>query len=296
MNLVDTHAHLDFADDIDGWLDRAKADGVGKIFCVGTSVDASRKCVAIAEKYSTGDEDSGQARMTDGSGMQIYATVGIHAEDGKSDIEKYGSLYRCIDTLKQIALDSGKVVGVGECGFDVKSDRDPASLKLRGASQLPEIRKFQHELFSAQIELAAELKLPLVVHCRNAWEETFNSISNAKYPMSNIQCRGVFHSWTGDWEAAKRALNLGFYISFSGIVTFKNAPNVQEVARKMPIDRMLLETDSPFLAPEPMRGATNEPKNVKIVASFISLDSPIGPEKIVISASALPVLLASEGL
>ena len=109
------------------------------------------------------------------------------------------------------------------------------------------------------------------MHCRNAFAETFELLGKSS---------GVFHSWTGDWEAAKRAIDLGFYISFSGIVTFKNAPNVQEAAKKMPIERMLLETDSPFLAPEPVRGSKNEPKNVRIVAEFVASLRNLSPEHI----------------
>ena len=247
--LVDTHAHLDFTNDQEGWCQRAKEVEVNKIICVGTSVEASRKCVEISEKYSSDD-------------LQIYATVGIHAQDGKSDVGKFGSLEKCTLQLKQTALSSEKVIGVGECGFDVKFTTDRKQLTTDKEIE------FQKGLFEAQIKLANELELPLIVHCRNAWDSTFEILSNVSGQLSNVP--GVFHSWTGDWEAAKRVLEMGFYISFSGIVTFKNAPKVQEVAKKMPIDRMLLETDSPFLTPHPLRGSKNEPKNVKITASFIA--------------------------
>jgi TatD DNase family protein len=242
--LIDTHAHLDFSDDLDGWLAGAKSEGVTKIICVGTSVDASGKCAEIAQEYSSKD-------------LQIYATCGIHAQDGKDDIKNSGSLYQCINTLKQIASDSNKVVAIGECGLDVKV----ISEKLKVISE-------QRELFEGQIKLAEELKLPLIIHCRNAFDETFDLLSVVNGQLSNV-C-GLFHSWTGNWEAAQTALNLGFYISFSGIVTFKNAPDVQEVAKKIPLDRVLIETDSPFLSPEPLRGKQNEPKNVRIVAEFIA--------------------------
>lgn len=250
MNFVDTHAHLDFTDDVEGWIKRAQEAQVNKIICVGTSVEASRKCMEIAQKFSTDD-------------LQIFTTVGIHAQDGKKDMQKYGSLDRCIDELKQIlrsAQDDKLVVGVGEAGFDFKVTSD----KLQVTSDTE--KKFQRELFRAQIELVIDLKLPLIIHCRNAWDETFELLST----VNRERLTGLFHSWTGDWEAAKRVLELGFYISFSGIVTFGNAPNVQEVAKKVPLKRTLLETDSPFLAPEPLRGKTNEPKNVKIVAEFIA--------------------------
>lgn len=260
MNLVDTHAHLDFTQDKTGWCQRAKEAGVNKIICVGTSVEASLRCVEIAEKYSSED-------------LQIYATVGIHAQDGQKDMQKYGSLERCIDELKQIfrsAQDDKTVVGVGECGYDFKIEN-----RVKRTEFSDKEREFQKELFKAQIELAAELNLPMVIHCRNAWEETFELIDSIAKQVSlqndrEESFRGVFHSWTGDWEAAKRALEMGFHISFSGIVTFKNAPEVQEVAKKIPLERMLLETDSPFLAPHPLRGSPNEPKNVKIIAEFIT--------------------------
>lgn len=245
--LADTHAHLDFTDDLDGWLERAKVEGVNKIVCVGTSIEASKKCTEIADQYSNRD-------------LQIYSTVGIHAQDGKEDVEKYGKEY--IQELKKLAQISRKVVAVGECGFDFYLD-DEKRIK-----EVDKDRIFQKELFEAQIGLALELNLPLVVHCRNAWTETFDLFS--KFQTQNSKLKGVFHSWTGDWEDAKRALELEFYISFSGIVTFKNARNVAEVAKKIPLEKVLIETDSPFLSPEPLRGRKNEPGNVRIIAEFIA--------------------------
>jgi len=115
--------------------------------------------------------------------------------------------------------------------------------------------------------LAADLGLPLIIHCRNAWDDVFKLLTINHKLLPN---RGVFHSWTGDWEAAQKALGLGFYISFSGIVTFKNAREIQEVAKKAPLERILIETDSPYLSPEPFRGRKNEPKNVKITAQFLA--------------------------
>jgi TatD DNase family protein len=114
------------------------------------------------------------------------------------------------------------------------------------------------------ISLAEKLRLPLIVHCRDAWAKTFEILKGRKLT------RVIFHSWTGDWEAAHFAVELGYFISFSGIVTFKNAPKVAESASKIPFHRILLETDSPFLSPEPYRGLGNEPKNVKIIAEFIA--------------------------
>lgn len=244
MNLVDTHAHLDFISDdknIEDWIEEAKNNSVSKIISVGTSVDVSVKCVDISDKYS--DET-----------LQIFASVGIHAEDGKGDIDKYGSLEKCAEELAKIVHSSKKVVGIGECGYDFRIDE---------VSE--EEKKFQRELFEVQIKLAEDSNLPLIVHCRNAWDQTFKILDG-----KTLKQQGVFHSWTGGWEDAKKAINLGFYISFSGIVTFKNAPKVQEVAKKVPLEMIVVETDSPFLTPEPFRGLGNEPKNVRITAEFLA--------------------------
>ena len=289
MALIDTHCHLDFTEDKKGWIERAKEAGVGKIINVGTSIEGSRKSVRIAEQ-----------RRTD---TRIYASIGIHPQDGEGDVKKYGPLGKCVDELRKIAESSKRVVAVGEIGLDyyLEGGQRPVTSDQE--------KKFQRELFREQIKLAQELDLPILVHCRNAWEEIFEIISkeqnshpefisgsNKKTPKQNQipkqvfdpegsqtrwvrddtvsndrgELRGLFHSWTGDWEAAKKALDLGFYISFSGIVTFKNAPLVQEVAKKVPLDRILVETDSPFLSPEPHRGMQNEPKNVIITARFLA--------------------------
>ncbi|MBI4037715.1 TatD family hydrolase [Candidatus Curtissbacteria bacterium] len=252
--LIDSHAHLDFLPEgrtIDEILADSKKAGVDKIVCVGTSIEASKKSIEVAEKYSRDD-------------LQIYATCGIHPQDGKDEVGEM-DLLQCIKTLKQLARSSKKVIAVGECGLDYY---------LEGEKRVPTVDKdkqFQRELFKKQIDLAVGLNLPLIIHCRNAWDEIFEMISNSKnWRGQSSTLKGVFHSWTGGVEAAKKVLELGFYISFSGIVTFKNAPLVQETAKMVTLERMLIETDSPFLAPEPHRGSKNEPKNVKIIADFIA--------------------------
>lgn len=254
--LIDSHAHLDFVEDIEAVLDRAKKAGVIKIVTIGTSVDCSKKCIDLAEKYSSSD-------------LEIFATCGIHPEDGKADFKKYGSITNTIEELFKLAKSSDRVVGIGECGLDYYFDGDR---KTDDAD-----KKFQRNLFEAQIKLAGDLKLPLIVHCRNGWEEVFDLIkascargSDSVEGTTVNKFTGVFHSWTGDWQASQKAIELGFYVSFSGIVTFKNAPLISEVARKLQIDRILIETDSPFLAPVPMRGQKNESENVKIIASHLS--------------------------
>jgi len=257
--LTDTHCHLDMIEDAKIALLRAKEAGVGMIINVGTSIDASRKSIEIAEGTDLVD---------------VYATCGIHAQEGPKDIKKYGADF--IGELKKVAQSSTKVVGIGECGMDYFLEAtDKQSLRsstssagLNGPATADDEKRAQRDLFEAQVKLAIDIDLPLIIHCRNAWEETFELISKLQTPNSKI--RGLFHSWTGTLEQAKKALDLGFYISFSGILTFKNAGEIPDVAKMVPDDRILVETDSPFLSPVPLRGKTNEPKNVRITAQFLA--------------------------
>ena len=257
--LVDTHCHLDFSDNPQEWIDNAAGQNVKKLICVGTSVEASKKCIEIADSTSSVRPGSG-LRGAKENIPEVYATVGIHPQDGKEDIEKYGENY--IDELRKIALSSKKVVAIGEIGLDYYLASE------KRVKTVDKDKEFQRKLFVDQIKLACELKLPIIVHCRNGWGEVFEIIESGKLKIENLG--GVFHSWTGDLQAAKRAIDLGFYISFSGILTFKNAPQVQEVAKWVPLEKVILETDSPFLAPVPHRGEQNEPKNVKIIAQFLA--------------------------
>ena len=259
--LVDSHAHLELIDDVKNSLIRAKNENVGQVITIGTSLGSSKKAIEIAHRYTSRD-------------LQVYATCGLHPRDGKEEVEKFG-LIHCFNTLMQIAQSSKLVVGIGEAGLDYRLTADNEQLTT------DEEKVFQRELFLEHIKLAKKLKLPLVIHCRNGWNEIFDLLSTVN--RQQITNRGVFHSFTGNWTAAKKALDLGFYISFSGIVTFNNAKKIQDVAKKTPLERIIIETDSPFLSPEPirsMRGSTslklrglnkiNEPQNVKIVAKFIA--------------------------
>jgi len=255
--LVDSHAHLDFLpagkagiDDLAGTLDRAKNSGIDKIVTIGTNLKCSRDCLEISRRFSS---DS----------LEIYPTCGLHPKDAREEIKNSESITRLVNQLKQLAK-SARFVAIGETGLDYYENTSDSEKKL------------QRELFEAQVDLAREWEMPLVVHCRNGWSEIFDLLSTVNREPRTVQ--GIFHSWTGDWKDAKKAIALGFYISFSGIVTFSNAKEVQEVAKKVPIDRILIETDSPFLAPEPLRsaqdklvrGSINEPKNVKIIGQFIA--------------------------
>jgi TatD DNase family protein len=259
MTLIDSHAHLEAVKNLNEALARAKKVGLSKIITVGTSIDTSKNACDLAFSCSR-------------PALEVYATVGIHPRDGKIDVEKFG-VNKCIEQLRKIIKTSNKVVGIGECGLDY----------FEGKTSEEE-KKFQRDLFKRQIKLASELNLPLVVHCRNAWTEIFDLLTFNDERLTNL--RGVFHSFTGGVKEAKKAISLGFYVSFSGILTFMNAKNVQEAARIVPNDRILVETDSPYLCPEPLRGQINVPANVKMTANFLSNLRNISPEAIYAQTSA----------
>jgi TatD DNase family protein len=170
----------------------------------------------------------------------VFPTVGLHPHDAKHGI----------DTVIDL-LDNPAVVGVGESGLDYYYDHSP--------------REVQREVFAAQIRIAHERDLTLVIHTRDAWEDTFAVLDDEGTPVST-----VFHCFTGGPQEAERCLDRGAYISFSGIVTFPSAPEVQQAASLCPLDRMLVETDSPYLAPVPYRGKPNQPAYVTHVGTFIA--------------------------
>lgn len=246
---IDSHAHLELFEDLEDVLARAKEVGVSKIITIGTTLETSSRAIYIAENFSTAE-------------LEIYATCGIHPNDGAEEVNNLG-LGKVMKKIAEIAKSSKKVVGIGECGLDYFLETS-GQRPVTGSDE----RELQRKLFGEQIKIAVDLGLPLIVHCRNAWDDIFDLISKSQ--TLNSKLCGVFHSWTGNPEAMEKALDLGFYISFSGIVTFGNAKDIQRVAQKAPIERILVETDSPFLSPHPLRGMKNEPKNVRITADFIS--------------------------
>jgi|TARA_B110000914_G_C15423394_1_gene427691 TatD DNase family protein len=178
------------------------------------------------------------------SNRYLSASVGIHP-----NIEQTENF--TIEELVSLASHE-KVIAIGETGLDY----------FRSEGDLG----WQRERFRVHIEAAKELKKPLIVHTREARKDTMDILENEGAESAG----GIIHCFTENWETAKRALDIGFYISLSGIVTFKNAKELQEVAKKLPLDRILIETDSPYLAPVPHRGKTNQPAFVKHVAEFLA--------------------------
>lgn len=242
MELYDTHAHLDFPDfnnDLDEVIERAIRSGVARIVSVGTNLENSRRAIELSEKYP-----------------QVFATIGWHpsiAQDAPENIA---------DELLKLGKHP-KVVAIGETGLDfyrLPSKQNP-SLK---EEDLKIIEK-QRAVFSLHLEVAAELGLNVIVHERESVEDTFNLLSSYKHKLN-----AVFHCFTESKETLERILANGWLVSFTGIVTFKNAENVRAVIKQTPIQSMMVETDSPFLAPVPHRGKRCEPAHVVITAETIA--------------------------
>ena len=212
--LFDTHAHYDsrqFDADRDQVLSALPGQGVGLVVNPGCDLDSSRKAIAIAEQYPF-----------------VYAAVGVHPEDcaGWQDTD--------VDELRSLAAHP-KVVAVGEIGLDYYWKENPP-------------REFQQRVFRAQLALARELDLPVIVHDREAHGDCLSIIR--EFP----QVRGVFHCFSGSAEMAKELVGLGWMISFTGALTYKNARKAVEAAQAVPLDRIMIETDSPYMAPVPCRG------------------------------------------
>ncbi|WP_445361674.1 TatD family hydrolase [Microbulbifer sp. EKSA005] len=231
--LVDSHCHLDrlkldkFDGDLDAVLDLARSRGVGKFLCVGISLENADAVVEIASRH----ED-------------VVCSVGVHPLDvdsGMADVE------RLVEMANQ-----PNVVALGETGLDYYYSTDT--------------QEIQQQSFIAHLKAAGQAELPVIVHTRDAREDTIALIKE----HGNTNTAGVLHCFTESWDMAKAALDLNYYISLSGIVTFKNAEELRDVARRLPLDRLLVETDSPYLAPVPYRGKPNIPAYVREVAEFIA--------------------------
>lgn len=237
MTLVDSHCHIDgeaFDGDRDDVVSRARDAGLAAMLTVGTGdphSDDFRKAVAVAESY-------------DG----VFASVGVHPHDAK--------LYddAAEQHLTELARSSKKVIAWGEIGLDFYYDHSP--------------RDVQMEVFRRQIRKARELELPIIVHSRDADDETVE-ILRSECGGSGFR-GGIMHCFGGSAEMAKILMEIGFLISFAGNVTFKKAENLRDAARVVPLEKLLVETDCPFLTPVPLRGKRNEPAFVEHTARFLA--------------------------
>ncbi|MFC1892952.1 TatD family hydrolase [Chloroflexota bacterium] len=237
--LIDSHAHIYmpvFDKDRDQVLARAREKGVGAIVNVGVDLESSRTSLKMAQDYP-----------------EVFATVGFHPNDtlriAEGDLELLAELSQ-----------RDKVVAIGEIGLDFYRKTSP--------------HRRQREVFREQLGLAAELALPVVIHCRNAHNEVLDILTGwVKSRPSSFAGRGevgVMHCFSGDVELARRYIELGFLVSLSGPVTYPSASDQVEVARELPLGKLMVETDSPFLAPQLYRGQRNEPSYVSLVVDRIA--------------------------
>ena len=234
MEFFDNHAHLDdekFNEDREEIINKIKESGVTKFISAGYSLEGSKRGLELANKYDF-----------------IYTTSGISPNDIPQTEDE---LWIMLDKIKKIAKKNSKVLAIGEIGLDYYWNQDNKDL--------------QKKAFIEQIKIANELNLPIVIHTREAVMDTIEILK--KY---NVIKKGVFHCCPLNRELVKEALKLDFYISFAGPVTFKNSKNADEIVNMIPEDRILIETDSPYLSPEPLRGKRNDSSNVKYIAQKIA--------------------------
>jgi TatD DNase family protein len=273
--LTDTHAHLDFPDfagDFDAVLTRARESGVHRVITISTSVEGTQRAIRLAAEDRT-----------------IWATVGVHPSNAAEAPDDF------LESL-QIAARNPRVVAIGECGLDYHrlpsrtmheaavataalGNETPANVDaaiLDGA-----VKSRQAEVFQGQLELAAELNMPVVIHERDSWSDTIAMLR----PFTG-RVRAVFHCFGKSREHAEEVLAMGHLVSFTGIVTFKNAQVVQETAKALPAGSFMVETDCPYLAPVPYRGKRCEPAYVKHVAAQIAMLRGVPPETIAAETEA----------
>lgn len=238
MELFDSHAHYNderFKEDREEVLQAVWDAGITKLICAGYSLEASRQAVQIANTH-----------------QNIYAIVGISPNDIPSQKEGYEQiLNEELQQIEKLAYDE-KVVAIGEIGLDYYWNK--------------ENKEEQKLAFQKQIELANKLELPIVIHTREAVYDTLEILKSEVTPVK----KGIFHCCPLNLDLIREGLKLGFYISFAGPITFKNAKNAQEAIQAVPLERILIETDSPYLAPEPKRGTRNDSRNVRYMAEKVA--------------------------
>jgi TatD DNase family protein len=277
MTLVETHAHLDypdFANDFDDVLRRATESGVTRILTIGTSIESSRRAVDLAEKYPN-----------------VFAVIGVHptyAEQSGEDV---------MTPLRELAK-SPRVAAIGETGLDYHYLPSVQAKKQKPAEVIHALqseidadidanihdgayKSKQASLFQQQLDLAVELGFNVVIHQRDAWDDTLEIMQ----PYGR-QLRGVFHCFGGTLEQANEVLDLDHLVSFTGIVTFKNGANVRAVSAQIPLDKFMVETDCPYLAPVPFRGKRCEPAHTRLVAEEIARARRIPLEELASATTA----------
>ena len=269
MELIDSHAHIDFpqfAEDREAMLERARAAGVTTLLAIGTGPGPEKLDAALpfAEQHDW-----------------IYTTIGIHPHEAKEVTDRH------LDELLKLAKHP-KVIAWGEIGLDYFYDHSP--------------RDVQHRVFRDQMALAQQAKLPIVIHCRDAWSDCLNMIEEHWRPTG---LGGILHCFTSTLEDARRGVEMGFLVSFAGNSTYPKTQNLRDVAKALPLENILIETDSPYLAPQSYRGKRNEPAYVAEVARTLASVRNLSPDEVAAATSdnfrrffrlARPATLAAPGL
>ncbi|MGD1209748.1 MAG: TatD family hydrolase [Candidatus Acidiferrales bacterium] len=251
MQIVDSHAHLEFSqfdEDRAAMLERARAAGVETLLAIGSGTSPAERldsAIPFAEQHDW-----------------IYATVGIHPHDANAATEEH---FARLDELAR----HPRVIGWGEMGLDYHYDHSP--------------RDVQQTVFRRQLGQARAAKLPIVIHCRDAWDDCL-AILEEEWRASGIG--GIFHCFTGTVAEARRGLEMGFLISFAGNVTYPKMQHLRDVARELPLENILTETDSPFLPPQSRRGKRNEPAFVVEVAQALGNVRNLAPEQVAATTAA----------
>jgi TatD DNase family protein len=249
MELVDSHAHIDFpqfAEDRDAMLDRARAAGVTTLLAIGTGPGPEKldSALPFAEQHDW-----------------IYATVGIHPHEAKEVTPSH------LDELAKLAKHP-KVIAWGEIGLDYFYDHSP--------------REVQQKVFRDQMDLAKKAKLPIIIHCRDAWSDCMNILEEVWRPAG---LGGILHCFTSTPEDARRGIEMGFLISFAGNSTYPKTQNLRDVAKALPLEKILIETDAPYLAPQAYRGKRNEPAYVAEVARTLASVRNLSPDELAAATS-----------
>ena len=234
MEFFDSHAHLDdekFNEDREELIPEIKKAGITKFISAGYSLEGSIRAIELSKKYDF-----------------IYPTCGISPNDIPQTEEE---LWKNLGKIEELIKENSKIVAVGEIGLDYYWEK--------------ENKEIQKLAFIEQIKIANKYDLPIVIHTREAVMDTLEILKE-----NPVNKKGIFHCCPLNRELVKEALKLGFYISFAGPITFKNSKNANEIIETVPNDKMLIETDSPYLSPEPLRGRRNDPRNVKYIAQKIA--------------------------
>jgi TatD DNase family protein len=251
VQIIDSHAHLEvaqFDEDRAAMLERARAAGVQTLLAIGSGTSPAERldaAIPFAEEHDW-----------------IYATVGIHPHDASVATEEH---FARLDELAR----HPRVIGWGEMGLDYFYDHSP--------------RDVQQQVFRRQLAQAHAAKLPVIIHCRDAWDDCLAILEQDWGPTG---LGGIFHCFTGTLEEAQRGLDMGFLISFAGNVTYPKNQSLRDVARELPLEKMLTETDSPFLAPQGRRGKRNEPAFVVEVAKALGNVRDLAPEEVAARTAA----------